>query len=176
MTLVRLILLAVNVALAVLIWRGVAGPEVPAATAALETDAVPSDPAAPEAVEPAAAPALADAGPALFRPARSSEPVAEAAPAAPEAAIRLVGVILGPQPPVAVLALAADPTPRRARLDDEIDGWRLARIARKEIVLERAGARRTIPLDPPDEPNAEPNVDPSAGPSGGPEAVPPREP
>lgn len=148
MTLVRLFLLAATVGLAGLVWRGVAVPEVPVATAALEADALPADPGAPETGEPGPAPD--DAGPALFRPARPPEPVAEAAPVPAEAAIRLVGVILGPQDPLAVLALAADPTPRRVRLDDEIDGWRLARIARKEIVLERAGTRRTIPLDPPE--------------------------
>ena len=170
MTLVRLFLLAATVGLAGLVWRGVAVPEVPVATAALEADALPADPGAPETGEPGPAPA--DAGPALFRPARPPEPVAEAAPVPAEAAIRLVGVILGPQDPLAVLALAADPTPRRVRLDDEIDGWRLARIARKEIVLERAGTRRTIPLDPP----AEPNAGPSSGLDAGPDAVPPREP
>lgn len=173
MTLVRLLLLAATVCLAALVWRGVAVPEVPAATSGVAVDAAaiaPADPAAPETGTPSHA--LADAGPALFRAARPPEPVAEAAPAAPEAAIRLVGVILGPQDPLAVLALAADPTPRRARLDDEIDGWRLARIARKEIVLERAGTRRTIPLDPP----AEPNAGPSSGLGAGPDAVPPREP
>jgi hypothetical protein len=147
----RLFLLLANLALIAAVWRGFMA----------ETAPLPGDPSRPAAS--AASPVItgapaAETRPApmasLFRSARRPEPATAPTPppsetvAAPD--VRLLGIVVGSGEALAVLGRTAEGPPLRLRLSEEIDGWRLAEVARKAVVLERGGARHVIPLDLPD--------------------------
>jgi hypothetical protein len=146
----RLLLLLANLALVTAAWRGLTAETAP-----------PGDPPRPAASQ--ASPAVAGAAPAnthpasmasLFRSARRPAPAAAAPPPPAEAvaapAVRLLGIVVGSGEALAVLGRTAEGPPLRLRLSEAIDGWRLAEVARKEVVLERGGVRHAIPLDQPD--------------------------
>jgi hypothetical protein len=86
--------------------------------------------------------------PPLFRTAGLPPPREEpAAPPPPEPPPRLLGVIIGGTGAIAVMQVG-DASPKRLRVQDEVEGWTVTRIEAKRVVVQRRDEVATFRMDP----------------------------
>lgn len=82
-------------------------------------------------------------------PVRMAPPPVVEQPPPPETEIRLVGLIHRSGEVSAFIEIGGSPEIARKVVGEEIDGWRISEIRRRDVILVKAEQLRILPLDPP---------------------------